>query len=187
MSVALVLFALETYHSPSLAGIATFCGIFPGLLVSPIAGALLDRHGRTRLVMLDYFVALAALSLIGVLGLMGLLPAWLLMIIAAIASLTTPLSGTGLRSAFPLIVPSHLWERVNALDSLGYVLATVVGPPIAAGLVALALVWPQGEGAQSPLLEFADPAVGDLVDRYGVDEVQLLAATSLRRHEVRGG
>jgi len=137
MSVALVLFALETYHSPSLAGIATFCGIFPGLLVSPIAGALLDRHGRTRLVVLDYFVALVSLSLIGVLGLMGLLPAWLLMIIAAVASLTTPLSGTGLRSAFPLIVPSHLWERVNALDSLGYVLATVVGPPIAAGLVAL--------------------------------------------------
>jgi MFS family permease len=137
MSVALVLFALETYDSPSLAGIATFCGIFPGLLVSPIAGALLDRHGRTRLVALDYFVALVSLSFIGILGLMGLLPAWLSMMIATVASLTTPLSGTGLRSAFPLMVPSHLWERINALDSLGYVLATVVGPPIAAGLVAL--------------------------------------------------
>jgi MFS family permease len=137
MSVTFVLFALETYHSPSLAGFATFCVIAPGLVVSPIAGALLDRHGRTRLVVLDYLVALASLTVIGVLGLVGTLPAWLLMTIASVASLTTPLSGTGLRSLFPLIVPSHLWERVNALDSLGYVLATVVGPPIAAGLVAL--------------------------------------------------
>jgi MFS family permease len=137
MSVTFVLFALETYHSPSLAGIATFCVIFPGLVVSPIAGALLDRHGRTRLVVLDYLVALASLTLIGVLGFAGMLPAWLLMVIASVASLTTPLSGTGLRSLFPLIVPSHLWERVNALDSLGYVLATVIGPPIAAVLVAL--------------------------------------------------
>ena len=137
MSVTFVLFALEIYHSPSLAGFATFCVIAPGLVVSPIAGALLDRHGRTRLVVLDYLVALASLTVIGVLGLVGTLPAWLLMTIASVASLTTPLSGTGLRSLFPLIVPSHLWERVNALDSLGYVLATVVGPPIAAGLVAL--------------------------------------------------
>jgi MFS family permease len=137
MSVTFVLFALETYHSPLLAGFATFCVIFPGLVVSPIAGALLDRHGRTRLVVLDYLVALASLTLIGILGLVGMLPAWLLMAITAVASLTTPLSGTGLRSLFPLIVPSHLWERVNALDSFGYVLATVVGPPIAAGLVAL--------------------------------------------------
>ena len=137
MSVTFVLFALEIYHSPSLAGFATFCVIAPGLVVSPIAGALLDRHGRTRLVALDYLVALASLTVIGVLGLVGTLPAWLLMTIASVASLTTPLSGTGLRSLFPLIVPNHLWERVNALDSLGYVLATVVGPPIAAGLVAL--------------------------------------------------
>ena len=137
MSVTFVLFALEIYHSPSLAGFATFCVIAPGLVVSPIAGALLDRHGRTRLVALDYLVALASLTVIGVLGLVGTLPAWLLMTIASVASLTTPLSGTGLRSLFPLIVPNHLWERVNALDSLGYVLATVVGPPIAASLVAL--------------------------------------------------
>jgi MFS family permease len=116
---------------------ATFCGIFPGLLISPIAGALLDRHGRTRLVVFDYLVALASLILIGVLGLAGILPPWLLMAIAAVASLTAPLSSTGLRSVFPLIVPSHLWERVNALDSLGYVLATVIGPPLAAGLVAI--------------------------------------------------
>ena len=137
VSVTIVLFTLASYRSPTLAGLATFFGIFPGLVVSPIAGALLDRHGRVRLVVLDYLVALGSLTLIGILALTGALPAWLLMVIAAIASLTTPLSATGLRSLFPIIVPSHLWERVNAIDSTGYVIASIVGPPVAAGLVAL--------------------------------------------------
>ncbi|MGZ3640442.1 MAG: MFS transporter, partial [Ktedonobacterales bacterium] len=55
--IALVLFTLQQYHSPQLTGIAVFWSIAPGLVVSPIAGALLDRHGRKRMIMLDYIVA----------------------------------------------------------------------------------------------------------------------------------
>jgi len=45
LTVAFVLFVLARYQSPQLAGAATFLLIFPGLLLSPIAGALLDRYG----------------------------------------------------------------------------------------------------------------------------------------------
>ena len=78
VGVAIVLFVLVEYHSPTLAGIVTFASIFPGLLIAPIAGALLDRHGRVRLMILDYVVALVSLTLIGGLALAGLLPPWLL-------------------------------------------------------------------------------------------------------------
>ena len=105
VAVAIVLFTLTSYRSAALAGVATFFNIFPGLLVSPIAGALLDRHGRMLLVALDYVVALAALTLMGGLALAGSLPAWLLIVITGIASLTNPLSATGLRSLFPLARP----------------------------------------------------------------------------------
>ncbi len=57
VSVAIVLFTLTTYHSARLAGLVTFVAIVPGMLVSPIAGALLDRHGRSRLVLVDYVMA----------------------------------------------------------------------------------------------------------------------------------
>lgn len=137
VGVALVLFTLIEYGSPILAGAVTFLSIVPGLVVSPIAGALLDRHGRVRLITLDYLVALAALVLLGVLALAKLLPPPVLLLIAAVSSLTSILSQTGLRSLFPLIVPEHLWERVNAIDSNGYVVATILGPPIAAGSVAI--------------------------------------------------
>ena len=62
----------------------------------------------------------------------SLLPAWLLIAIAALSALTGPLSATGLRSLFPLMAPRHLWERLNAIDANGYVVATIVGPPVAA-------------------------------------------------------
>jgi MFS family permease len=135
VGVAVILFALQVYDSPALAGVVTFVWIFPGLLVSPIAGALLDRHGRAKLVVLDYVVALLALWAVGLLALGDALPAWLLVVIAFVSSFTGPLSNTGLRSLLPIIVPKHLWERVNAVDSNGYVVATIIGPPVAAALV----------------------------------------------------
>ena len=137
VGVALILFTLQEYGSPQLAGLVTFAALFPGLVVSPICGALLDRHGRTPLILLDYVVELVALSLIGVLALTDHLPAPLLVLIATITSFTAILSHTGLRSLFPILVPRHLWERVNAVDSNGYVIATIIGPPLAAALVAL--------------------------------------------------
>ena len=136
VSLVLVLFALERYHSPGLAGLVTFLAIFPGLMVSPIAGALLDRHGRTRLMALDYGVAATALTLIAVLGVTDALTEWLLVVIVTAQSLTFPLSHTGVRTMFPLLVPRPLWERANAIDSNGYVVSSIFGPAIAGALVA---------------------------------------------------
>ncbi len=137
VGVAIVLFSLAEYDSPAIAGIVTFASLVPGILLSPIAGALLDRHGRIRLIGLDYLVAMATMLLVGGLAVAGMLTAPLLVVIAAVASITGPLSQTGLRSLFPLMAPRHLWERVNALDSSGYVVATIIGPPLAAVLVAV--------------------------------------------------
>jgi MFS family permease len=137
-SVVLVLFTLTYFKSPELAGAVTFVSLVPGILVSPLAGALLDRHGRTRLVILDYLVAACAALAIALLAGAGMLTAPLLLLIAFANSLTFPLSASGLRSLLPLIVPRHLWERANAIDSNGYVIATLIGPPAAGALIAFA-------------------------------------------------
>lgn len=137
VGVTLVLFTLAEYRSPALTGLVTFASVLPGLLVAPIAGALLDRHGRTRLVILDYAVSVLALALIGGLALAHALSVPVLLAITIVSSLTAILSQTGLRSLFPLLVPERLWERVNAIDSNGYLVATILGPPIAAALVTV--------------------------------------------------
>jgi MFS family permease len=135
--VALVLFVLERYHSPQLAGVTAFMAALPGIVVSPIAGALLDRYGRARLVVLDYLVATIALGLIAGLSALHLLPPPLLLAIVAVASLTNPLSWAGARSLFPILAPRHLWEHANGLDSSGHVIATLLASPLAGTLVGL--------------------------------------------------
>jgi len=135
VNVAMVLFTLTVYDSPVLAGLVAVALALPGIIFSPVAGALLDRHGRMRLVTIDYGLAATSLALIAILAVAGRLPAWLLLSIAAVSSLTSPLSTAGLRSLLPMIVPRPLWERANAADSVGYVLATVVGPPLAGIIV----------------------------------------------------
>lgn len=136
VSLVLVLFALERYGSATVAGAVTFLAIAPGLICSPIAGALLDRHGRTRLVILDYAVEGLALILIAALANAELLPIPVLLLIVVVTSLTGPLSNTGIRTLFPVLVPRELWERANAVDSNGYVVASIFGPALAGALVA---------------------------------------------------
>ncbi len=156
-----------------LAGIVTFASIVPGLLVSPIAGALLDRGGRVKLVALDYLIAGGSLVLIAGLSAAGALPAWLLVAITVVTSLTGILSATGLRTLFPIMVPRYLWERANAVDSNGYVFASILGPPIAASLIAIA-------GPQVALFTIAVPFLLAAIALIGVREPRTETATTGR-------
>lgn len=136
VALVLVLLALQRYGSAEVAGLVTFFAVTPGLIAAPVAGALLDRHGRTRLVVIDYIVSALSLGLIAVLSVADRLPVPLLLVVVTIASITSPMSNTGMRTLFPLIVPVRLWERANAIDSNGYVIASIFGPAVAGGLVA---------------------------------------------------
>jgi MFS family permease len=133
--VAIVLFVLVKFHSPGLAGLVVFLGIFPALLLSPLAGALIDRYGRVRFITFDYFVA--ALSLVGIvaLSLTQLLTPGRMLPLVVLGSLTGMLSAAGLRTMVPLMLPRHLWDRGNAADSVGYTAVAIAGPALAGGLV----------------------------------------------------
>ncbi len=136
--LALVLFVLARFGSPGIAGLAVFLGIAPGILVSPLAGALLDRYGRVKLMAIDFTVSFVVLIAIVVLSLIGALSLPLLLGLVVLASITNPLGTAGSRTLFPLVVPSDLWDRANAVDAMGYTLTTIVGPPIAGAIVAFA-------------------------------------------------
>jgi MFS family permease len=140
-SVLLVLFVLETHHSASLSGIVVVCSQVPGIIVSPIAGALLDRGSRVALMRLDYLVGSTCITTIGVLSLLHELPTCVLLLVVSAASITAPLSRVGGRSLYPVLVPRPLWDRSNAADSGTNVVATMLGPGIAG--VAVALVGPR--------------------------------------------
>jgi MFS family permease len=174
VGITLILFVLARYHSPELAGLTALLGIAPGLLVSPIAGALLDRYGRARLVMLDYLIGAATGIVIAVLSWQHSLPSWLLLAIVFVSSLTVPLSISGARSLFPVLAPRHLWERANALDSSGHVIATLLGAPLAGVLV----------GAFGPEWALLATAVGGIVAGGLISQVRDPVAIATDRGSV---
>ena len=133
-TVAMVLFVLERFHSPTLAGLTFFLGVGPGLLLSPLAGALLDRHGRVRLIVLDYLVAGASLVAIVVAATTGHLSQPLLVVLVVLGGTTGMLSAAGIRSLVPVILPPRLWDRGNAADSMGYTITSIAGPALAGAI-----------------------------------------------------
>jgi MFS family permease len=134
--IVLVLFVLQRYQSPSLAGLTVLLSILPGLALSPVAGALLDRQGRIRLMILDYAVTAGLGATIVALSLGHRLPPALLLMIVSVLGVSNILSITGARSLFPLMLPRPLWDRANGLDTAMYSLTAVVGPAIAGIVVA---------------------------------------------------
>src|SRR3989440_7949765 len=129
--IVLVLFVLQRYQSPSVAGLTVLLSILPGLVLSPVAGALLDRQGRVRLMILDYAVTAGLMATIVVLSLGHRLPPPLLLLIVAVLGVSNILSITGARSLFPLMLPRALWDRANGLDTSMYSLTAVLGPAVA--------------------------------------------------------
>ncbi|WP_434452691.1 MFS transporter [Lentzea sp. E54] len=130
----LVLHVLDVFESPSLAGVVVFAAVAPGLVVSPVAGALLDRIGATRSVVADL---MASAVLVGALAFFsGDIVA--VLVLVALYSLTSPLNIAGVRVLLPRLVPGHAAERANALDIGLFNLVEVLGPVLAGGLFALA-------------------------------------------------
>lgn len=137
LPIVLVLYALTIYESPPLAGVLTFLSLFPGLVGAPVIGALLDRFGRLRLIRIDYAVATIGAGLLAVLAYIGRVPEAAMLSITFVLGVTQMFSDSGLRSIFPRLSPPELWERVNAVDSTGYQIATIVGPPVAATMFVI--------------------------------------------------
>ncbi|MGO9583810.1 MAG: MFS transporter [Acidimicrobiales bacterium] len=140
-AVLLVLFVLETHHSAELSGVVVVCSQVPGIIVSPIAGALLDRGSRVGLMRLDYLFASTCIAAIGTLSLLHILPTFVLLLVVSASSITAPLSRVGGKSLYPMMVPRQLWDRSNAADSGVFVVANVLGPGVAG--VAVAVVGPR--------------------------------------------
>ncbi len=134
-SLAIILYALERFSSPTLVGWLSFALVGPGLVVSPLAGALLDRIGPVFAVTVDMAVSAALIVVLIVADRFGWSSPTVLLVLVATFSLTSPLSRAGIRTLLPRLVPSHALDRANAVDTSIYAITDVLGPGITGLLV----------------------------------------------------
>ncbi len=138
LMLAIVLYVLDRFHSPVLAGWVTFAAIAPGLAVSPLAGAWLDRIGPARGIVVDMAVSALLILVLAVAGKADALTVPLLIVLVGLFSLTTPLSSAGIRALLPRLVPADALDRANALDTTSYAFVDIGGPAVAGVLFAIA-------------------------------------------------
>lgn len=136
-TLAIVLYALERFHSPVLAGWLSFAAIVPGLIVSPVAGALLDRIGPVSAIAIDMAASATLMFAMILADSLGFTNPAVLVILVAVYSITNPLSRSGVRSLLPRLVPRESLDAANALDTAIYAVTDVIGPGTAGVLIGL--------------------------------------------------
>src|SRR5947208_448883 len=100
--------------------------------------------------------------------------------IVTVGALTYSLSNSGARSLLPLIVPSRLWDRANALDSMAYAVTGAAGPALAGGLTA-------GFGPRVALLASAAFFVAAALPMVGLTEPVARGGTTSVLGDAREG
>lgn len=182
-ALAIVLYVLNRFQSPELAGWMSFAALAPGLTVSPLAGALLDRIGAARAVALDMAVGGMLLLGIAIGGWADLLSIPALFVLVVLQSLTSPLGTAGIRVLIPQRVPPAALDHANALDTASYALIDVVGPAVAGLLMGFA-----GPHATMLVIAFlflaASVALLSLIPR--LNPIRATSASSLLRQAVAG-
>lgn len=111
LPISLVLTCLRLYGSPAIAGLAVFLATFPGLMLTPFAGALLDRRGRITFIRLDIVVAITVFAALTGLLAAGRLGVPLICAAAVLLSITRPLAqagALGIAVACPLLAIAAL-------------------------------------------------------------------------------
>jgi MFS family permease len=137
--VAVVIYLLERTGSTAIAGMGAAAQLIPAVATGPLIGAWLDRvEARRPLIVWTQLIRAALLLAVVAVGELRDPPAAVYIVLLAGLGLTFPLPNPGFRALVPVIVPRRLWDPANALDSISYDTAFVIGPALAAAIVTAA-------------------------------------------------
>lgn len=113
----------------------SFFGLVPLLLVSPLAGALVDRWDRRlALIVSDVGAALSTLLFLGLL-LTNQLQIWHVYVLVAVNGMFGSLQFPAISAATTMLVPKEQLGRANGLLQLGEAIGQLITPVLAGVLV----------------------------------------------------
>lgn len=144
-SFALGVWVYQRTGSVTQFALIAFFASLPGLILSPIAGALVDRWDRRRtLILSDCLAAATSVVLLALLWdeSRNLLAVWHIYALTAIASVANALQWPAFTAATTLLVPRAQYGRASGLTQMGMAVAQIVSP----FLGALMLQWVRMRG-----------------------------------------
>ena len=134
---ALTIWVFEKTGSATALGLIQVFFITPLLLVTPIAGVMVDRHNRKMMMMVSDLVAGLATVSILVLQFLGVLEVWHLYVAAAIQGLGNAFQWPAYSAAISTMIPKEQYGRANGLMSLIEAGPGVIAPLLAGTLLPI--------------------------------------------------
>jgi MFS family permease len=134
--VALTWYVWETTRSPGALALLTACYTGPVVVGGLMAGWLLDRFDRRRVMQWDCIARGVTTGVIPVLYALGALELWHVYVAASVYGFLFMVSLAGSPAIVPSLVPERLLPTANALETLSFYFGGVVGPPLAGLLVS---------------------------------------------------
>ena len=134
-SFALGVWVLEKTGSSFSFSVLAACALLPSILLLPMAGALVDRWDRRRIMMMaDIGAAVCTIgsALLLLAGYLDLLP---LAVLTALASVAKAFRWPAYAASVTLLVPRQHLGRANGLVQLGEAAAEIIAPLSAGWLV----------------------------------------------------
>ncbi len=132
---AITIWVFQKTGSATTLGLMQVFFITPFLIISPIAGVMVDRHNRKSMMMVsDLLAGLATVSIL-VLQYFGVLEVWHLYIAATFQGLGNAFQWPAYSAAITTMIPKEQYGRANGMMSL-----MEMGPGVFAPLLAGALL-----------------------------------------------
>ncbi|NKB20244.1 MAG: MFS transporter [Alphaproteobacteria bacterium] len=182
--IGLSLLAWQLTKSGWWLGVIAIAEAGPGILISPIAGALVDRHDRLMMAKIVQFAMMAVTGILAVMTFAGLIDIWMLTGFAVLHGICTGFWTPVRMSIAPNLVPREDLSSTIASHSILFNLGRTLGP----ALVVLPIIeyWEVGG-------VFAVNAAANLVFCVALFAVTLVnpdrkaaAGRSMRSHLVEG-
>lgn len=115
--------------------------MLPGVLISPLAGALVDRWDRRRVLILSDLGAGASTIAIALLLYAGHLQIWQVYVASAVKSVCSAFQWPAYSAAITLLVPRGQLGRANGMVQFNEAAAQIFAPILAATLVVSIGIW----------------------------------------------
>ena len=134
---ALTIWAFEKTSSATVLGLIQLAFILPFLLISPIAGAMVDRYNRKLMMMVSDLGAVLATAIILILNALGQLEIWHMCAASVIFGLSNAFQWPAYLAAISTMVPKEQYGRANGMLSLVDSGPQVFSPLLAGALLPL--------------------------------------------------
>lgn len=134
--VALTWLVYETTDSPEALGLLALFFTGPVVVGGLVAGWLLDRFDRPKVILFDSIVRGVAVGSVPVLHVLGALELAHIYAVAAVYGSLMMIPLAGGPALVPDLVPGSSLDTANALEVLSFTLGGVIGPPLAGLIIA---------------------------------------------------